>query len=99
MMKFILLKEVSKPCDYCHKCDSCTTHVCSDTILVQEQVSQEEYVATLLEVIRKCEQKTELVGDDLQGEICILNYMSKAESQLHKIESEEHQDSTFTFFI
>ena len=99
MMKFILQREASKPCDYCHKCDSCTTHTCSDTILVQEQVSQEEYVATLLEVIRKCEQKTELVGDDLQGEICILNYMSKAESQLRKIESLCSPDSTFTFFI
>ena len=99
MMKFILLLEVPKPCDYCHKCDSCTTHTCSDTILVQEQVSQEEYVATLLEVIRKCEQKTELVGDDLQGEICILNYMSKAESQLQRVESGEHEDSTFVFII
>ena len=99
MMKFILQKEVSKPCDYCHKCDSCTTHVCSDTILVSKQVSQEEYVATLLEVIRKCEQKTELVGDDLQGEICILNYMSKAESHLHKIESLCSPDSTFVFII
>ena len=99
MMKFILQREASKPCDYCHNCDSCTTHTCSDTILVSEQVSQEEYVATLLEVIRKCEQKTELVGDDLQGEICILNYMSKAESQLHKIESGKYQDSNFTFII
>ena len=99
MMKFILLREVGKECDHNHNCDSCTTHTCSDTILVQEQVSQEEYVATLLEVIRKCEEKVELVGDDLRGEICILNYMSKAESHLHKIESGEHQYSTFTFFI
>ena len=99
MMQFILLLEVPKPCDYCHNCDSCTTHTCSDTILVQEQVSQEEYVATLLKIIDDCNKKCELVGDDLQGEICILNYMSKAESQLHKIESGEHEDSTFTFFI
>ena len=99
MMKFILLREVGKECDHNHNCDSCTTHTCAHTMLVCKQVSQEEYVATLLEVIRKCEEKVELVGDDLQGEICILNYMSKAESQLQKIESGEHQDSTFDFVI
>lgn len=99
MMKFIIQKEAPKPCDYCHKCDSCTMHTCSDTVLVSEQVCQEEYVATLLEVISKCEEKVELVGDDLQGEICILNYMSKAESHLQKIESGKHEDSTFVFII
>ena len=99
MRKFILQNEVSRECDHNHDCDSCTTHTCSYTMLVCKQVSQEEYVATLLEVIRKCEEKVELVGTDLQGEICILNYMSKTESQLHRVESGEYKDSTFVFII
>ena len=99
MMKFILQKEVSRECDHNHDCESCTTHVCSDTILVSKQVSQEEYVATLLQVIIECEEKVELVGDDLRGEFGVLRYMDKAKTQIRKIELEECPDSTFVFII
>lgn len=99
MMKFILQREVDKPCDHNHECDSCTTHTCTDTMLVSESVSQEEYVAALLKVIEDCNNECDLVGDDLQGDICTLNYMSKAESHLRKIKSGEYPDSTFKFVI
>ena len=98
-MKFILKKATPKECDHNHDCDNCTTHECSDTMLVPEQVSQEEYIAALLEAIKECEEEVELVGDYLAGEFGVIHYMDKAESQIRKIESGEYPDSTFTFRI
>lgn len=98
-MKFILQREVDKPCDQNHDCDNCRTHVCCDIMLVATEVSQEEYIAALLKVIDECESECELVGDDLQGEIWALNYMRKADFQLHDIKSGKYPDSTFKFTI